>query len=44
MTPYNKMDHPNQAEIDKFFKEELRKDEKAKKNNRKPKKSDKSRA
>jgi len=30
MRPYNKLDHPGQDEIDKFFKEEMKKDAKAK--------------
>jgi hypothetical protein len=34
---FKTMDHPGQDEIDKFFNEELKKDAKAKKNNRKSK-------
>ena len=28
MTPFNKLEHPNQAEIDKFFKDQVKKDKK----------------
>jgi hypothetical protein len=30
MTPFIKLDHPGQAEIDKFFKEQLKKEKKVK--------------